>query len=163
MSDTPEKLWLSAPDADGEHEVWLDPDEGGTQYIRADLTANGLDVRVGRIIAANAIGGSETYDCYASLSRLIATRLLGVKPDEQDLELDDHDWRLIIDALSHKALTRAEMNGDGAAAGTDMPAALRLSYQYLLGSDPEVTSGGIKNADLRKIIATAPAKAEADL
>lgn len=104
--------------------------------------------------------GSDTADCYAGLSRMIATRLLGVKPDEQDLELDNHDWRLIIDALSHKALVRAEMNGDETAAGTDMPAALRLAYQYLLGSDPEVTSGGIKNADLRRIIATVPAKAE---
>ena len=64
--------------------------------------------RTNKIIAANSIGGSEVDDQYASLSRLIATRVLGVKPDDQDLELDDHDWRLIIDALSHKALILAE-------------------------------------------------------
>ena len=161
MSGTPEKLWLSAPDADGEHEIWFDPEEGGTPYLRADLAADGLDVRVGRIIAANAIGGSETYDCYASLSRLIATRLLGVKPDEQDLEIDDHDWQLIIDALSHKAFTLAEMNGDETAALPDIFVALKLSYQHLLGSDPEVTSGGVKNSDLREIIASSLAKAGA--
>jgi len=38
MTDNaPKKLWLSAPDADGIHQVWFDPDEGGTAYIRADL------------------------------------------------------------------------------------------------------------------------------
>lgn len=33
----PDRLWLSAADTDNEHEVWFDPDEGGTPYIRADL------------------------------------------------------------------------------------------------------------------------------
>lgn len=53
---------------------------------------------------------SDADDPYAALSRLIADRILGVRADEQDIELDDADWRLIIDALSHKALIRAEMN-----------------------------------------------------
>lgn len=34
------------------------------------------------------------------LARLIETRLLGIPADEQDLELDDHDWRRIIATLS---------------------------------------------------------------
>lgn len=34
----PGRLWLSAADEDGEREIWFDPDEGGTEYIRADLT-----------------------------------------------------------------------------------------------------------------------------
>lgn len=33
----PDRLWLSAGNSDGEHQVWFDPDEGGTMYIRADL------------------------------------------------------------------------------------------------------------------------------
>lgn len=33
------------------------------------------------------------------LSDLIRTRLLGVHPDEQDLQLDDDDWRVILAAL----------------------------------------------------------------
>ena len=33
----PDRIWLSAGDADGEHQVWFDPDEGGTMYVRADL------------------------------------------------------------------------------------------------------------------------------
>lgn len=40
MSETenrPARLWLSAPDEDHEHQVWFDPDEGGTEYVRADL------------------------------------------------------------------------------------------------------------------------------
>lgn len=35
----PDRLWLGAADADGEHSVWFDPDEGGTLYVRADLAA----------------------------------------------------------------------------------------------------------------------------
>lgn len=51
-------------------------------------------------------------DAYSALSELIAHRLLGVRPEDQDLVLEDDDWRLIIDALSHKALIRAEQDGD---------------------------------------------------
>jgi hypothetical protein len=40
-----------------------------------------------------------------SLVHLIETRLLGVAPDDQDLVLEDHDWRRIIAAL---AATNAE-------------------------------------------------------
>lgn len=35
--NAPKRLWLSAGDADGEHQVWFDQDEGGTMYVRADL------------------------------------------------------------------------------------------------------------------------------
>lgn len=34
------------------------------------------------------------------LATLIKERLLGVDPDDQDLQLEDHDWQLIIDALT---------------------------------------------------------------
>ncbi|MEW6626543.1 MAG: Lar family restriction alleviation protein [Pseudomonadota bacterium] len=34
------------------------------------------------------------------LAELIRTRLLGVEPDDQDLQLEDHDWRVILAALS---------------------------------------------------------------
>lgn len=33
------------------------------------------------------------------LAAMIRTRLLGVRPDDQDLALEDQDWRLIISAL----------------------------------------------------------------
>lgn len=33
----PEKVWLGCADADNEHQVWADPNEGGTEYTRADL------------------------------------------------------------------------------------------------------------------------------
>lgn len=29
------RLWLSAPDEDGEREFWFDPDEGGAEYVLA--------------------------------------------------------------------------------------------------------------------------------
>lgn len=35
--DEPERLWLSSETSDGHREVWFDPDEGGTLYVRADL------------------------------------------------------------------------------------------------------------------------------
>lgn len=38
------------------------------------------------------------------LSDLIAKRLLNVAPDDQDLQLEDSDWLLIINALSHYAM-----------------------------------------------------------
>lgn len=34
------------------------------------------------------------------LADLIRTRLLGIDPDDQDLQLDDDDWRLILEALA---------------------------------------------------------------
>lgn len=34
-----------------------------------------------------------------ALADLIETRLLGVRPDDQDLALEDHDWRLILQSL----------------------------------------------------------------
>lgn len=49
---------------------------------------------------------------YSELSNLISKRLLGVKREDQNVELEDADWRLIIDALSHKALVLAEQNGE---------------------------------------------------
>lgn len=39
--DAPERLWLSAADTDNEHDVWFDADEGGTEYVRADLASAG--------------------------------------------------------------------------------------------------------------------------
>lgn len=38
-----------------------------------------------------------------ALAELIKTRLLGVRPDDQDLVLEDEDWRLIIAALEGPA------------------------------------------------------------
>jgi len=38
------------------------------------------------------------------LANLIAKRLLNVRPEDQDLQLEDSDWLLIINALSHYAM-----------------------------------------------------------
>lgn len=35
----------------------------------------------------------------STLADLIETRLFGVDPQDQDLQLEDHDWRLIVSAL----------------------------------------------------------------
>ncbi|MDO8800036.1 hypothetical protein [Phenylobacterium sp.] len=35
----------------------------------------------------------------AALATLIKDRLLGVRPDDQDLVLEDHDWEMVIAAL----------------------------------------------------------------
>lgn len=33
----PERIWIGCADADNERQVWVDPDEGGTEYTRSDL------------------------------------------------------------------------------------------------------------------------------
>lgn len=53
----PDRLWLSAPDADGDHSVWLDPDEGGTKYVRADLPEALI-----RTLRANLAGAEQERD-----------------------------------------------------------------------------------------------------
>ncbi|TMU84714.1 hypothetical protein FGI60_25970, partial [Brucella haematophila] len=35
----PERVFLGCADTDNEHQVWTDEDEGGTEYVRADLAA----------------------------------------------------------------------------------------------------------------------------
>ena len=40
MTDAPKRIWLSAVDEEGEVSVWFDPDEGGTEYLRADIAAD---------------------------------------------------------------------------------------------------------------------------
>lgn len=37
------------------------------------------------------------------LAETIRTRILGVPPEEQDVVLEDHDWRLILNALERHA------------------------------------------------------------
>ncbi|MCC4257857.1 hypothetical protein [Sphingobium lactosutens] len=46
------------------------------------------------------------------LAELIRTRLLGIHPDEQDLQLEDDDWRLILQALSRAAADAAHPPAD---------------------------------------------------
>lgn len=35
LMGAPERLWLGAADADGDHAVWFEPNEGGTEYVLA--------------------------------------------------------------------------------------------------------------------------------
>lgn len=49
----PERLWLSAADADNEHEVWFDPDEGGTPYLRADLALPDIEAIIEAVMEAD--------------------------------------------------------------------------------------------------------------
>jgi len=44
--------------------------------------------------------GLEMGKMRKSLSEIIRTRLLGVKPEDQDIVLEDDDWRVILAALS---------------------------------------------------------------
>lgn len=37
--DAPKRIWLGAANDDNEREFWVDHDEGGTEYVRADLVA----------------------------------------------------------------------------------------------------------------------------
>jgi hypothetical protein len=46
---------------------------------------------------------TETQARRLALSNLIKTHLLGVRPDDQDLVLEDHDWMEIVAALEGAA------------------------------------------------------------
>ena len=48
----PERIWMSNPDEEGEVAVWFDPDEGGNEYVRADLCTPSHDERVARLVEA---------------------------------------------------------------------------------------------------------------
>jgi len=53
---------------------------------------------------ARQVAADPDLDCEArpaeSLAETIRTRLLGIAPEDQDVVLEDADWRVIIDALS---------------------------------------------------------------
>lgn len=53
----------------------------------------------------------EGQPCF-SLAELIETRLLGVEPDEQDLVLEDDDWRTILAALSDRDVVLEGLLGE---------------------------------------------------
>lgn len=82
--NTPERLWIGAADDDGEHEVWFDPDEGGTAYIRADVVASALEslqreneeLRKDRYDLAYAITGGE--DAPGLLDSVPTTQLVEI-------------------------------------------------------------------------------------
>lgn len=51
----------------------------------------------------DAMGEPDPHD-RSALATIIKTRLLGVDPDNRDVELEDADWRLVIDALEEGAV-----------------------------------------------------------
>ena len=48
----PYRIWMSNPDDEGEVAVWFDPDEGGNEYIRADICDPTQDERVKALVEA---------------------------------------------------------------------------------------------------------------
>ena len=53
---------------------------------------------------ARQVAADPDLDCEArpavSLAETIRTRLLGIAPEDQDVVLEDDDWRIILAALS---------------------------------------------------------------
>ena len=64
-------------------------------YVHSDI-ADLIDI-IGRLAAAPAVQPAAGRE---ALSKIIRQRLLGVAPDDQDVVLEDDDWRLILAALS---------------------------------------------------------------
>lgn len=62
----------------------------------------------GAVRRSNGEGAWKIEPNIAALVETIQTRLLGIRPDDQDVVLEDDDWRLILTALGAPALT-----GDG--------------------------------------------------
>ena len=96
--------------ADGSEE-WHG-DVAGTIYnvLKAGRVYDEEDGRVARLEVAHppaAVAGEGE-----KLAELIRTRLLDIHPDEQDLQLEDDDWRLILQALSQPAADAAHPAAD---------------------------------------------------
>jgi hypothetical protein len=47
----PERIWMTSPDSEGEVEVWLDPDDGGIEYILHTPAALAASPLVQEIVA----------------------------------------------------------------------------------------------------------------
>lgn len=62
-----------------------------------------VGARVGHPICEYVVFKTQTQARRLALSGLIKTRLLGVRPEDQDLVLDDHDWIEIVAALEGAA------------------------------------------------------------
>lgn len=68
-SDEPERLWLSSESSDGHREVWFEPDEGGTTYVRADLSpVPGTHVFGGIVVPAEPTNAMLESGAMASCS-----------------------------------------------------------------------------------------------
>lgn len=120
-----EDAWLvqpysakQAPDTAGEVVLWVSPGQLAqhTDPVRALADPH---IAGNYIPARKTPGGKFTMPLYAApqasatgerteLAKLIETRLLGVDPMDQDLQLDDDDWRLILAALNPTAAEGGE-------------------------------------------------------
>jgi hypothetical protein len=116
----PTRLWLSAGDADNEHQVWFGPGEGGTPYILADMTVQFHSVQndlaaefkrseamVERII--DAVMGADRY-----APKIVP---MGANPPLFDGMQIDHDgpWvsRVEVAKILRAALSNATSKADG--------------------------------------------------
>lgn len=99
-TDRPERLWLSAPDADGDHGVWFDAGEGGTEYVRADIAD---DLRAS-LAAAQQERDEALRDAIEFTQKVDA----GLVRDEEYLRLhrekmEQYDRRVAAEARAEKA------------------------------------------------------------
>ena len=90
---------MTAADECSTSDMWLYYDHQIGRWIVNDH--NPKVVRTGaEVIHVRRVGAVDEAGERNKLASLIGQRLLGVRPDDQDLALEDADWRLIIDALS---------------------------------------------------------------
>lgn len=71
---------------------------GGNDITIGDETVRCLLTK--RLYAHPPVPDAAGEEEATKLADLIRTRLLGIDPDDQDLQLDDDDWRLILEALA---------------------------------------------------------------
>jgi hypothetical protein len=90
---------------------------------------------------------------HAELAKLIETRLLGVAPDDQDLALEDDDWRRIIAALSASAMIqitpqlRGHLGNRAASLREEMRVAAANNWRYVNPGDVESAQAEADNID----------------
>lgn len=86
-------------------------------------------------------------NAYKELSDLISKRLLGVLPDDQDLTLEDDDWRIIINALSSYAMQEDEEPGASERFGRALSELPRLAHEAGCFVGVTVTAAKPKSAE----------------
>lgn len=67
-----------------------------------------------------------------ALAKIIERHMLGVSPDDQDVVLEDHDWRLVLSALRAQ---QAEAQDEGASGEP-----FAYAFRYTWGTDQPPTS-----------------------
>lgn len=97
------------------HQPTNAPESGAWEDRCRDCDDTGVTIQTERRCACQP-PEPQSVDENTKLAALVKSRLFGVHPDDQDLELEDDDWKRIIAALSQASVSEADIIERCAAA-----------------------------------------------